>query len=146
MVLSGGGRVGVGCARRMAADGIDAQPVRAFVERDLDGDLVDLADVLRGQHLARVACGVDAPGRQKQEGVGDAGGAVVGLVIVNEARRLGVPNRKMARMLVNIGLDAAVGSVPLLGDVFDVFFKSHQRNVQIILDHFEADQMASKEL
>ena len=77
--------------------------------------------------------------------IGDAGGALVGLVIVNEARRLGVPKHKMAKMLVNIGVDAAVGSVPLLGDVFDIYFKSHQRNVQIILDHFETDEISSHE-
>ncbi len=39
-------------------------------------------------------------------------------------------------MVSNIGVDAACGSVPLLGDVFDLFFKSHRRNLAIILDHF----------
>lgn len=69
--------------------------------------------------------------------VGDASGALIGLVIVNEARRLGVPNHKLVKMLYNLGLDALAGSVPLVGDLFDVYFKSHRRNVQIILDHFE---------
>ncbi len=69
-------------------------------------------------------------------GVGDAGGAMVGLFIVNEARKLGVPNHKLARMLGNIGLDTLGGSVPLLGDVFDIYFKSNRRNVALILDHF----------
>ncbi len=68
--------------------------------------------------------------------VGDAGGALVGLYIVNEARRLGVPSHKLARMVSNVALDGLVGSVPLVGDVFDVYFKSHRRNVKIILDHF----------
>ncbi|WP_258163011.1 DUF4112 domain-containing protein [Rhizobium sp. TH2] len=72
-------------------------------------------------------------------GVGDFAGALVGLAIVNEARRLGVPADKMGRMIANIGLDTLVGFVPLLGDVFDMYFKSHRRNVQLILDHFEAD-------
>jgi hypothetical protein len=71
--------------------------------------------------------------------VGDVGSALIGLAIVNEARRLGVPKAKLAKMLTNIGLDAAVGSVPLLGDVFDVFFKSHRKNVQLILEHFKED-------
>ncbi|CAN7531227.1 DUF4112 domain-containing protein [Rhizobium sp. LjRoot254] len=72
-------------------------------------------------------------------GAGDFAGALVGLAIVNEARRLGVPAEKMSRMIANIGLDTLVGFVPLLGDVFDMYFKSHRRNVQLILDHFEAD-------
>ncbi|MDB5524660.1 MAG: uncharacterized protein JWM58_2423 [Rhizobium sp.] len=71
--------------------------------------------------------------------LGDASGALIGLAIVNEARKLGVPKHKMARMLVNVGVDTALGSIPLLGDVFDIYFKSHRRNVQLILDHFEAD-------
>lgn len=68
--------------------------------------------------------------------VGDAGGALVGLYIVNEARRLGVPPAKLAQMLGNVAADGLVGSVPLLGDVFDLFFKSHRRNFDLILDHF----------
>ncbi|WP_244617928.1 MULTISPECIES: DUF4112 domain-containing protein [Rhizobium] len=69
--------------------------------------------------------------------VGDAGGALVGLVILNEARRLGLPARKQMEMLANIGTDAVFGSVPLAGDLFDLYFKSHRRNLQIILDHFD---------
>ena len=69
-------------------------------------------------------------------GIGDAGGALVGLLIVNEARRLGLPNTKLAKMLGNIGMDTIGGSVPLLGDIFDVYFKSNRRNAQIVFDHF----------
>ncbi|WP_438754060.1 DUF4112 domain-containing protein [Pararhizobium sp. O133] len=72
--------------------------------------------------------------------VGDASGALIGLVIVNEARRLGVPRHKLIRMVYNLGLDAVVGAIPVAGDVFDVYFKSHKRNIQLILDHFEMDR------
>ena len=71
--------------------------------------------------------------------IGDASGAIIGLAIVNEGRRLGVPSDKLARMLTNIAVDAAVGSVPLLGDAFDVYFKAHKRNIGIILDHFDVE-------
>ncbi|CDZ37886.1 Hypothetical protein NGAL_HAMBI1145_40910 [Neorhizobium galegae bv. officinalis] len=69
--------------------------------------------------------------------VGDAGGALVGLYIVNEARKLGLPPAKLTRMLGNVAADSVLGCVPLAGDVFDLFFKSHRRNVKMILDHFE---------
>lgn len=72
-------------------------------------------------------------------GIGDFAAAAVSLVIVNEARRLGVPNDKLMRMLVNIGFDTVAGSVPVLGDVFDVYFKSNRRNLQLVLDHFGLD-------
>jgi hypothetical protein len=73
-------------------------------------------------------------------GIGDAGGALVGLVIVNEARRLGVPNQLLLKMLANIGLDTVGGSVPVIGDLFDVYFKSNWRNMQLLLAHFEMDE------
>ena len=70
---------------------------------------------------------------------GDAAGALVGLLIVNEARQLGLPKRKLMSMLYNIGVDTAFGAVLLVGDAFDVYFKAHRRNIQIILDHHGLD-------
>ena len=72
-------------------------------------------------------------------GIGDFAGAAISLFIVNEARRLGVPNDKLAKMLVNVGVDTVAGSVPLFGDVFDVYFKSNRRNLALVLDHFGLD-------
>ncbi|OCJ63078.1 hypothetical protein A6U97_16535 [Agrobacterium tumefaciens] len=68
--------------------------------------------------------------------IGDGAGAIVGLYIVNEARRLGVQQEKLARMVGNIAMDALVGSVPVFGDLFDIYFKSHRRNVDMIIQHF----------
>jgi len=72
-------------------------------------------------------------------GIGDFAGAAISLYIVNEARQLGVPNDKLFKMLVNIGFDAAAGSVPLVGDLFDVYFKSNRRNLDLVLEHFGLD-------
>ncbi|MBD9597488.1 MULTISPECIES: DUF4112 domain-containing protein [unclassified Ensifer] len=72
-------------------------------------------------------------------GVGDFAAAAISLVIINEARRLGVPNDKLVKMLVNVGFDTVAGSVPVLGDVFDIYFKSNRRNLQLVLDHLELD-------
>lgn len=70
-------------------------------------------------------------------GIGDAGSAVVSLLIVNEARRLGVPKALLMQMLYNIGLDTGIGAIPLLGDLFDVYFKSNKRNADLILEYFD---------
>jgi hypothetical protein len=43
-------------------------------------------------------------------GIGDLGASAVSLIIVNEARRLGVPNDKLLKMLINVGFDAVAGS------------------------------------
>ena len=69
--------------------------------------------------------------------MGDIVGAAISLAIVNEARLLGVSNAVIAKMLVNIGLDAVVGGVPLLGDAFDIYFKANRRNAQLLLEHFQ---------
>ena len=67
---------------------------------------------------------------------GDAAGALVALYIVWEARRMGVPPTLLARMLGNIALDTLGGSVPLLGDLLDLTFKSNLRNVALLEEWF----------
>jgi hypothetical protein len=62
---------------------------------------------------------------------GDVATAVLSLYIVAEAVRSGVPRAVVARMLLNVILDTAVGSVPVVGDVFDVFWKANRRNVRL---------------
>jgi hypothetical protein len=48
------------------------------------------------------------------------------------AARLGVPRTVIARMLVNVGTDAVVGAVPLVGDVFDAVWKANTRNLVLL--------------
>jgi hypothetical protein len=64
---------------------------------------------------------------------GDTAMAVVGLYIVAESARQGVSYWTIARMLLNILVDAAVGSVPIVGDLFDVAFRAHRRNLNLAL-------------
>ena len=54
-----------------------------------------------------------------------------GLMIV-EAARLGARKRAMARMGLNTAIDLGLGAVPVLGDVFDVFYKAHRKNAEIL--------------
>ena len=46
--------------------------------------------------------------------------------------RLGLRKRAIARMAMNAGLDLGIGVVALLGDVFDIAFKSNRRNIAIL--------------
>lgn len=68
--------------------------------------------------------------------LGDTVLAGISLWIVWEARALGVPSHKLARMLGNVGIEAAMGLVPLLGDAMDVVFKANLRNLAIVEEHF----------
>jgi len=65
-------------------------------------------------------------------GIGDAVGAAISLYLVFEAHRLGVSRATLLRMLGNVGLEVVVGAVPVIGDLFDAYFKANQRNVDLI--------------
>jgi hypothetical protein len=65
-------------------------------------------------------------------GVGDAVMAAMGLYLVWEARNLGASRWVLARMVGNVCMDALIGSVPVAGDVFDLFFRSNSRNLKLI--------------
>jgi Domain of unknown function (DUF4112) len=69
--------------------------------------------------------------------IGDAVSAALASYIIWEAKQLGIPRWKLARMIGNMAVDTAVGAVPLLGDLFDMAYKSNRRNLRIVLDHLE---------
>jgi hypothetical protein len=48
------------------------------------------------------------------------------------AARLGAPRVVVLRMVANVAVESVVGSVPLLGDVFDVAWKSNTRNLALL--------------
>ena len=68
-------------------------------------------------------------------GAGDAVLGALSLYIIYEAHRMGVPRHKLARMLGNVALEVVGGSVPVLGDVFDMALKANLRNIRIIEQH-----------
>lgn len=67
-------------------------------------------------------------------GIGDWLGVGFSAWIVWQARRLGVRRSTLWRMLANLGLEATVGAIPLLGDAFDVWFRANQRNVALLAE------------
>ena len=63
---------------------------------------------------------------------GDIVSSGLGLLVVVRAAQRGLPTIVLARMLVNVGLDFAIGSIPFIGDLFDMWFKSSVRNVGLM--------------
>jgi hypothetical protein len=70
-------------------------------------------------------------------GLGDTVTAVIGLLMLQEAKRLGVSRGKRARMVGNYVLDLLVGAIPLLGDLWDLGFKANRRNLRLIQAHLD---------
>ncbi len=64
--------------------------------------------------------------------VGDAVTTMVSLAIISLAGRLGLPRITLARMTLNVMIDLVIGAVPLVGDVFDVWWKANLRNARLL--------------
>ena len=69
--------------------------------------------------------------------VGDVISGLMGAYLIWEARNLGMPKWKIWRMVGNLGVDTALGAIPLVGDAFDLFFRSNTRNLKIIKRHLD---------
>jgi predicted small integral membrane protein len=70
-------------------------------------------------------------------GGGDTLSAALSGYIIVEAARMGLPREALMRMVGNLLLDTVVGSVPVVGDVFDVISKANFRNMQIVENHIQ---------
>ena len=73
-------------------------------------------------------------------GAGDAVLGLISLYIVQQAHAMGLPPAKLARMVGNIVIEVAGGSVPILGDLFDVALKANLRNIRIIEEHLAGNR------
>lgn len=71
-------------------------------------------------------------------GLGDALGTLLSLYIVWTARRWQLPVSVRARMLANVVIDGVLGSVPLIGDLFDLLWRANLRNVQLLRAYQDA--------
>lgn len=74
-------------------------------------------------------------------GIGDAVATVPAAWIMLESYRMGLPPDKLARQGLNVAVDGVVGSIPLLGTIFDAGFKANLRNVEILRAHLEGGTM-----
>lgn len=67
--------------------------------------------------------------------VGDAISGMISSYLIWEARKLGVPKLVLGRMMANTAIDTAIGSVPFIGDLFDVAYKANSKNVALLRKH-----------
>lgn len=68
-------------------------------------------------------------------GAGDVVTALASLAVLAVAARDGASPLVIVRMALNLGIDALVGTVPLLGTIFDVGFKANRRNLRLLERH-----------
>lgn len=65
-------------------------------------------------------------------GVGDIATGLLGFSLVVIAWRRRLPSVTIARMLLNLAIDAGFGAIPLLGDLFDFYFRANSRNLALL--------------
>ena len=78
-------------------------------------------------------------------GAGDALSAGLAAYPVIVAVRHRLPRTLVVRLLGNIALDAIVGTVPLIGDLFDIGFKANARNHRLLVRYAEQPVRAGRE-
>lgn len=79
-------------------------------------------------------------------GAGDLISTAFSAYIIFLATRFGIPRQDLAKMIFNVGLEAVVGTVPLVGDLFDAFYKSNIRNLAILEQHLTVVEPKLKEV
>ena len=65
-------------------------------------------------------------------GIGDVLGAMASWILILAAWLRGVPRVTLARMLANVAVETIVGTVPVLGDAFDIAWKANRRNLALL--------------
>jgi hypothetical protein len=78
-------------------------------------------------------------------GIGDLIGVALSSYIIAVAAKLGAPRSLLLRMGLNVGVEAIVGAVPLLGDVFDAYWKANYRNVGLLEDYLASPSRVRRE-
>ena len=68
-------------------------------------------------------------------GIGDVLAGLASLVIPLAAWIRGVPYVTLVRMAANLGIGVLVGSIPILGDAFDIAWKANRRNYRLLTRH-----------
>ena len=69
--------------------------------------------------------------------LGDATSALISGGLIMYMLRFGVSRKVVYKMLLNTVLDATIGSIPIIGWVFDFFFKANTRNIRLLKEHYE---------
>ena len=70
-------------------------------------------------------------------GGGDMITGGISAYIVVEAARMGIPREVLLKMVGNIVVDSFAGTIPVLGDLFDVGWKSNLKNIELLEKHLQ---------
>lgn len=78
-------------------------------------------------------------------GAGDVVSTAFSAYLIYLAARFRLPPQIFKQMIFNVALEAVIGTVPLLGDIFDAFYKSNIRNLALLEKHLGIDDPETTE-
>jgi hypothetical protein len=76
-------------------------------------------------------------------GIGDLISPLFAIGMLLQARQLGLPKVVQMRMVINVAIDALVGAVPVLGDLFDFAWKANDKNLALLELHAREERPGS---
>lgn len=68
--------------------------------------------------------------------LGDLITMVISSMLIYTMHKHGASRKVVVKMMLNAGLDTVIGAIPLVGTVFDVFFRANERNVKLLREHY----------
>lgn len=69
--------------------------------------------------------------------LGDGISLVISTLLVFTMRKHGASNKIMVKMALNVIVDAIIGAIPLIGWIFDFYFKANERNLRLLKEHYQ---------
>jgi len=69
-------------------------------------------------------------------GIGDATSMLISGVLILHMYRHGASRKAIIMMVGNVLLDAIIGSIPIVGSIFDFAYKANERNIRIMKRHY----------
>jgi hypothetical protein len=68
---------------------------------------------------------------------GDGVTAIMSLILVYTMSKHGASSKIVVKMLGNVLIDTIIGGIPLIGWIFDFYYKSNDRNLRLLKEHYQ---------
>lgn len=133
-VVSPGGNSASGATPGNFGHNRSVPPSETFVKDPLFALLAKVLDELFRIPGTNIKVGLD-PLIGLIPGMGDGSAAVISAFLIVRGAQAGLPKIVLARMALNVLINAAVGAIPGAGDVFSVFYKSNIKNLELFQKH-----------
>lgn len=68
--------------------------------------------------------------------LGDLITLIISSMLIYTMHNHGASRKVVVKMLLNAGLDTLIGAIPLVGTVFDVFYRANDKNIRLLKEHY----------